>query len=166
MSDVANDQKRDLFLSYRRKDEGEGKNDFVTKLCETLEKRLGKFIFFDQKDIKNRDDFTKRIQTAIDDCSVFIPIVTQNYLAFREKPQDDWCREEIAYAISQKKIIVPVVCDDAIYKNDIQIGDFNWQEDDIKYEDISNEYIIKVLKTMVCLFHKHEVVYSASGEVF
>lgn len=148
MSDVANDQKRDLFLSYRRKDEGEGKNDFVTKLCEKLEKRLGKFIFFDKKDIKNRDDFTKKIQTAIDDCSVFIPIVTKNYIAFREKPQDDWCMEEIAYAISQKKIIVPVVCDDAIYKNDIQIGDFNWQEDDIKYEDISNEYIIKVLKTM------------------
>lgn len=133
-----------LFLSYRRKDDKDG---FIEKLHRALEDGLkSERVFIDKKDLPKIGDFPQELKNAIDNCSVFLPFVTENYISFKDKSRDDWCREEIAYAISRNKTIVPVILDNVL-ADVVQIGDFNWQKQ-IRYEEVSNEDILKNLKAM------------------
>lgn len=98
--------KYDIFISYRR----EGGYDTAKHLNDLLV-RDGYKVSFDIDTLRS-GDFDKQLLTRIDECKDFILIVDAH--AFDKTidsnfdPQKDWLRCELAYALKQKKNIIPI----------------------------------------------------------
>ena len=98
--------KYDIFISYRR----DGGFDTAQHLYNLLE-RDGYKVSFDIDTLRN-GDFDQSLYARIDQCKDFILIVDAH--AFDRtldpnfKPQNDWLRQELAYALKRKKNIIPV----------------------------------------------------------
>lgn len=110
------ENKREIFISYRRSDNA---NNYVEKLHKSLEEMLGKGVFFDQKDLWkwSKDGFPLDLRNAIDNCYCFLCIVSQDYLTLREGV--DWCEEELKHAKERHVPVVAIVLDNAT-----ETGDF------------------------------------------
>lgn len=110
------ENKREVFISYRRSDNA---NNYVEKLHKSLEEMLGKGVFFDQKDLWkwSKDGFPLDLRNAIDNCYCFLCIVSQDYLTLREDV--DWCEEELKHAKERHVPVVAIVLDNAT-----ETGDF------------------------------------------
>lgn len=110
------ENKREVFISYRRSDNA---NNYVEKLHKSLEEILGKGVFFDQKDLWkwSKDGFPLDLRNAIDNCYCFLCIVSQDYLTLREGV--DWCEEELKHAKERHVPVVAIVLDNAT-----ETGDF------------------------------------------
>ena len=93
--------KYDIFISYRR----EGGLDYARPLKLELEKH-GYNVFLDFDELKD-GCFNEKIKTAIDEAPVFVIILSAHALD-RCVNDDDWVRQEIEYAISKNRHIVPV----------------------------------------------------------
>ena len=91
----------DVFISYRR----EGGLDIARPLKLELEKH-GYKVFLDYDELKD-GCFNEKIRNAIDEAPVFIIILSSHALD-RCVNDDDWVRQEIEYAISKNRHIVPV----------------------------------------------------------
>ena len=91
-----------IFISYRR----EGGVTCAKLICEAL-KNHGYTVFFDFDSIRG-GFFDERIFDAIDGCKDFILVLPENSLD-RCVNEDDWVRQEIAYAVKKKKNIIPVM---------------------------------------------------------
>lgn len=98
--------KYDIFISYRR----EGGYDTAKHLYDLLV-RDGYKVSFDIDTLRN-GDFDLQLLTRIDQCNDFILIVDKH--AFDRTldpdfdPNKDWLRCELAYALKQKKNIIPI----------------------------------------------------------
>ncbi|MBO7197087.1 MAG: TIR domain-containing protein [Clostridia bacterium] len=91
-----------VFISYRRVG-----GDVTAKLiCETLKGR-GYTVFYDYDSINN-GRFDTRIFAAIEDCTDFIVVLSEDALDNCVN-QDDWVRWEIRHALKYNKNIVPVM---------------------------------------------------------
>lgn len=96
----------DIFLSYRRK----GGYDTAKHLYDLLSKD-GYRVSFDIDTLRS-GDFDTALFNRIDQCKDFILIVDEH--AFDRtldpdfNPQNDWMRQELAYALSKGKNIVPI----------------------------------------------------------
>lgn len=99
--------KYDVFLSYRRK----GGFETAKHLFDLLSKD-GYRVCLDL-DTLREGDFDKALLSRIDDCQDFILIVDAH--AFDRcvdpdyDPRKDWLRQELAYALSRGKNIIPVL---------------------------------------------------------
>lgn len=105
-------QKYDIFISYRRLDEhgnisGRDQARLIAKQLE-LE---GFHPFFDYSEIKD-NEFDKVIIPAVENCKVFILVLTKDALN-RCKNEDDWVRREIETAIKSGCKIINVTPDNA-----------------------------------------------------
>lgn len=141
--------KRQIFLSYRRKD---NENDgFIDKLHGIIEKLTGFSVFIDQQDLPEGDPegYKKNLKDAINDCVCFIPVVTKEYVNFRET--NDFCKYELVCALKKAKMdslrIIPIVVDDA-FVSDIDLtatkdlSDFNSEE----LENATDTELIAILQ--------------------
>lgn len=91
----------DIFISYRR----EGGRDIARPIKLELEKH-GYNVFLDFDELKD-GSFNQKIKDAIASAPIFIVILSSHALD-RCSNQDDWVRQEIEYAISKKRHIVPI----------------------------------------------------------
>lgn len=97
----------DIFISYRRLDEqgnisGRDQARLIAKQLEIE----GYHPFFDYSEIKD-DEFDKVIIPAVENCKVFILVLTKDALN-RCKNEDDWVRREIVTAIESSCKIINV----------------------------------------------------------
>lgn len=98
--------KYDIFISYRR----EGGYDTAKHLYDLLS-RDGYRVSFDIDTLRNGDFDTSLLQ-RIDECKDFILIVDahafERTLNPQFNPQNDWLRQELAYALKIGKNIIPI----------------------------------------------------------
>lgn len=98
--------KYDIFISYRR----EGGYDTAKHLYDLLS-RDGYKVSFDIDTLRN-GDFDTSLLNRIDECKDFLLIVDAH--AFDRtldpsfNPQNDWLRQELAYALKKGKNIIPI----------------------------------------------------------
>lgn len=98
----------DIFISYRR----DGGYTTAKHLYDLL-KRDGYAVSFDIDTLRS-NDFDTQLYTRIEQCRDFILIVNKN--AFDRtikpdknyKPENDWLRCELAYALEKEKNIIPI----------------------------------------------------------
>lgn len=94
--------KYDIFISYRR----QGGDTTARILCERFTD-LGYKVFFDVENLR-AGDFNKELYDVIDQCNDFLIILSPDALD-RCENEGDWVRNELSYALKQKKNIVPVL---------------------------------------------------------
>lgn len=96
----------DIFISYRR----EGGYETAKHLYDLLT-HDGYRVSFDIDTLRN-GDFDTELLNRIDQCKDFILIINQDCFARTLEPsfnpQHDWLRQELAYALSKDKNIIPV----------------------------------------------------------
>lgn len=92
----------DIFISYRRSD------GFATAqlIYDRLEQR-GYRVSFDMETLRS-GNFNTQLYERIEKCQDVVVIISKDALNFRENPEDDWLRLEIAHALKHKKNIIPV----------------------------------------------------------
>lgn len=99
-------KKYDIFISYRR----EGGYETAKHLFDLLD-RDGFSVSFDIDTLRN-GDFDTDIFRIIDGCKDFIIILSPGVFdrcVKNSAQNDDWVRKELAYALKQKKNIIPVM---------------------------------------------------------
>ena len=94
--------KKQVFISYRR----EGGQFFGKIIHDELVKR-GYSVFFDVESIES-GTFDTQIYNIIDECTDFVLILSPGALD-RCFNDDDWVANEIRYAISRDKNIIPIM---------------------------------------------------------
>lgn len=100
----------DIFISYRRLDEqGNISGRDQARLIAKQLQLEGYRVFFDYSEIHD-DEFDKAIIPAVENCKVFILVLTKEALN-RCANNDDWVREEIETALLSGCKIVNVTPD-------------------------------------------------------
>lgn len=96
-----NQQKYDIFISYRRKT---GVDD--ARLLQQSLKARGYNVFFDYDSLRD-GKFDERIYAAIEEAPIFILILSEGALD-NCVYKDDWVRNEIEHALKHKRKIIPI----------------------------------------------------------
>lgn len=91
------------FLSYSSKDK-----EIAGQVKENLEK-YGIEAFLAHEDIEVSEDWKEVIIKKLEDCEIFIPIISNNF------KESDWADQESGIAFYQKKIIAPIYIDKPPY---------------------------------------------------
>lgn len=111
-----------IFISYRN----EGGFPTANHLVDKLE-RDGYKVDFDKSSLRESGRFDKVIRSQIKACTDFIVVLDKNAFertSIGNPKETDWLRRELAYALEQKKNIIPII-----------LPGFDWPEqlpDDIK----------------------------------
>ena len=87
----------DVFISYSRTD-----TEFVQRVAASLHE-VGKSLWIDTDDISDAEVFPQAIRTAIEESDAFLFVITRASVA------SGFCEQEVAYARSLAKRIVPVL---------------------------------------------------------
>lgn len=102
----------DIFISYRRTDaKGNISGRDIARLLSKEFKLYGYKTFFDYSELKD-NDFAQTIIPAVENCKIFILVVTTDSLV-RCSNTDDWVRREIKTAIDNNVKIITVNPDNA-----------------------------------------------------
>ncbi|MBR7138024.1 MAG: toll/interleukin-1 receptor domain-containing protein [Lentisphaeria bacterium] len=97
-----NDSQYDIFISYRRSD------GFSTaRLIYDRLEQMGYCVSFDLETLRS-GNFNTQIYERIEKCRDVIVIVSHDALKFRDDPEHDWLRLEVAHALKHNKNIIPV----------------------------------------------------------
>lgn len=101
-----------IFINYRRDDD----QNVVFGIANSLMREYGvQNIFFDRQQIRPTMVFTKEIDTALDDCAIFIVIIGKQWMNLLNKRQSadekDYVLLEIERAIQKGKFILPILLD-------------------------------------------------------
>jgi len=91
-----------IYISYVRRDG----NDLANRLSDYLRKD-GYNTWIDSRDIQSGDDWVSVIERALSESDVIVVIISPEYNASK------FARNELAYALQQKKVIIPIVSDNA-----------------------------------------------------
>ena len=88
----------EVFISYRRKDK---QHLFAQDLFDKLKKRKVN-VWKDDKDMDPGDDLPEELAEAIDNCSLFVCLLSKEYF------ESKWCSMEIRYAQQVDKKLFPI----------------------------------------------------------
>lgn len=108
-----------IFINYRRRDSG----TFSNWLAESLKLSFGKQnVFIDGKSIRTGDNWSNKIDLALEKASVILVIIGSEWLTLQDESgkrrldnDNDWVKNEIAYGLSNKSTrIIPVLLQDAV----------------------------------------------------
>lgn len=147
----------DVFISYRR-EEGNGL-EIARIIDSAIDKTLWYHSFLDYNELKDRK-FGPQIMAAIDSAPVFLALMTPGSLN-RCIQEGDWVRDEIQYAISKKKHIVPVNPNGAVkwselsqevrekLPEDIRQALFDEQQSEIVFGQLFKQSISKLIKERI-----------------
>lgn len=154
-----------IFFSYKRDDSIKTERDRIEEMLKNLVgvdakhfwKDTSKDLKTGEKNIQHGDDYWDKIEGAINNCSLFIPIITWTYLndfkntcSFNELAQKDnnTLRSSLSnvpivleafYALSKGKRVLPIVIRNS----------FNQEKEELtpkKVEDLVNKYVEDALK--------------------
>lgn len=116
-------EKYDVFISYRR----EGGGLMAGRIADRL-RYDGYSVFFDVEEM-HQGEFNKQIFDAIDNCIDFVIILSPKALDRCVEP-NDWVRQELAYALKQKKNVVPILMTGFEFPNNLpeDINDIRFKE--------------------------------------
>jgi hypothetical protein len=109
------------FVSYSRAD-----TDFVLRLCQDL-RAAGASIWVDQLDIHPGEDWDESIERGLFECGRMLAVLSPNSVSSQN------VLDEIGYALSKKKPIIPVLhqdCEVPYRLNRIQYVDFRTAYDE------------------------------------
>jgi hypothetical protein len=101
------------FVSYRRDDSRE----WAALIADSLERHFGRdAVFVDTEAIRVGDDWPARIERALANATVFIPIIGPQWLAVHDEAwrrridlSDDWVRRELETALASGRPIISVL---------------------------------------------------------
>ncbi|MBN1313363.1 MAG: TIR domain-containing protein [Anaerolineae bacterium] len=118
---------RHIFINYRRQD-SEG---YVGRLYDHLVQHFGsECVFMDVDSIQPGADFLKTLEEAVAACDVLIAVIGPQWLTITDEEGNrrldqwnDFVRFEIASAIKQKKLIVPVLVGQARMPSPAELPD-------------------------------------------
>src|SRR3990172_8360787 len=96
----------DVFISYSRKD-----SDFVRRLHDKLA-QLGRDVWVDWEDIPLTVDWMHEIQAGIEAANTFAFVISP------ESVRSDICHEEIDYASTHNKRLVPILYREVVEAED------------------------------------------------
>ncbi len=106
-----------IFINYRRND-----SEYIAgRLRNDLSRRFGTdFLIFRDVDSLALGRFAEEIDQAVRSCDVMVVVIGDGWLDARDASgkkrldqPDDWVRQEIAAGLRQKKILVPVLVENA-----------------------------------------------------
>lgn len=128
----------EVFISYSRKDSG-----FARRLNATLQS-YGKITWFDQESIAEGSDFHKEIYKGIENADNFVFILSPDAV------DSEYCADEVAYAVSLNKRIIPILYRDTpaqkipLILSTVQWSNFKAEE---KEFDVAFRQLIITLET-------------------
>ena len=99
---VNEEEGKSVFISYGREVDV---SYFVRQLKRDLEAN-GFSVWLDQESIPSGSDWHGAIGTGLNDCTAFIPVITQKYIGSR------FCMNELYTADGDKKLIFPIMYED------------------------------------------------------
>ena len=108
--------KKKVFISYRRDDAAGFSHAIHDRLVEFLPEQR---VFMDVHGIDSGADFTKRLDTALNECGVLLVLIGKRWAGGDEsgssRLQDprDWVRLEVATALRRGITVIPVLLDGA-----------------------------------------------------
>ena len=88
---------------------------FADALAAELEKRKIGY-WKDDHRMMPGDNITEHIVEGITKCSVFVPILSEGYVS---SSGERWCQKECAFAVQEKKKIVPIQWNDTRIPDEI-----------------------------------------------
>ncbi len=110
------DNSFDIFISYRRSDAAGHARALYRDLSQRLDERR---IFFDQQSIEAGEVFPDRLREGIASCRVLLALIGPGWLESktgrgerRLDSEDDFVRQEVAWALQLDKNVIPVLFDD------------------------------------------------------
>ncbi|MEM9313204.1 MAG: toll/interleukin-1 receptor domain-containing protein [Pseudomonadota bacterium] len=113
----------DVFISYRRSDSPNAAWSVYLALTRIMPSSM---IFFDVEDIQPGENFAESIESALRSCRYVLAIVGERWLEIDESTglprlfdEHDFVRQELRYALKNKKTIIPILFDsgEAVLKN-------------------------------------------------
>jgi hypothetical protein len=106
--------KEAIFISYRRSDS----QDMVGRIDDYLTDHFGReHVFLDRNSIDYGAVFPDRLKQAIQDSKVVLVVIGADWSSVRDEKgrrlenPDDWVRQEIALALEQRLVVIPVLLD-------------------------------------------------------
>ena len=142
---VVMENKYDIYICYSKKDLEYAR--IITRIIESG----GYSCFVDYHGIYSGDDFAARINTAIERCSLFVFLLSEN------TNQSRWSLSELSTAIGLGKIVLPIQMDDSIAEGRIDFMLVKYQH--LKYVNLPG-FETKLLDTIASIMGKngHEAV--------
>ena len=152
----------DVFISYRRSD------GFATaRLIYDRLIQQGYRVSFDLETLRS-GNFNTQLYERIENCRDVIVIVSADALKFRDVPEHDWLRLEIAHAMKLQKNIIPV------FLRGVEIPPREDMPEDIAELVMKNgitaseEHFDSALKKLCRLMHsrrkiKHKILFSVAA---
>ena len=118
---------KDIFVSYRRSDS----QSIVGRILDRLEAEFGdERVFRDIESIKYGQDFGDVIDQALAQCQVFLVIIGDDWVTVtneagerRLENSGDWVRREVANALNNEILVIPVLVENAELPSANQLPD-------------------------------------------
>ncbi|MEL6718348.1 MAG: toll/interleukin-1 receptor domain-containing protein, partial [Bacteroidota bacterium] len=167
-----------IFISYRRRDTAA----VAGRLYDFLAEKFGSDCLFKDVDtIPYGRDFVEEINKAIDNSAIVLVMVGRYFLTDEKRlfRENDYVRYEIAYALQQGKIVIPILVNDALMPpssklpSDIQrlstingpeLRNSKWRVDCLDfYEHLKRLYKPKVSADVAKELKKAEEFYNADN---
>lgn len=110
--------KYDIYICYSRED-----NEVATEICHFLDQQ-GLSYWIDRRGIEPGDDYAQSIVNAINDSKLFLFIISEN------SGKSRFCMNELAFAVNNKKTVIPLRIDQAPLSDEISffIANISWAD--------------------------------------
>jgi hypothetical protein len=99
----------EIFISYRREDS----HGHANKIFSYLRQELGDSIVFLDTSMNPGEVWERNIKSELKQSTVLIALIGKKWITPRLRDPNDYVRREIATALSDKKIVIPVIVDGA-----------------------------------------------------
>lgn len=134
-----------IFVSYRR----DGGDALAGRIADRLTAR-GYKVFFDVESMRS-GTFNTQILEAISKCQDVLVILPPNALD-RCGDEDDWVRQELAFAFRSKKNVIPVLMRGFIFPESVpeEIGQIKYMEGVVASTEYFDAVLEKIEKLLTC----------------
>jgi len=142
-------EKYQIFISYRR----DGGDTLAGRLADRFS-ALGYKVFYDVESLRS-GTFNKQILDALAQCNDVLLVLPPNALD-RCVNDDDWVRQELAFALKCKKNIIPIMMRGFEFPNNLPLDIENVKN--MEGVTASNEYFDAVIEKIETMLNSSKMV--------